>query len=332
MGRGPTGDAVGRSVAGVMLPRVVVLFILTFASASLAVSVNKCCPDGETLEGNGCVPAVLQPWAPVIYNPLKRGFIEPKTYPADWTFKVSFPMTCENPMAFFSSPGSFPLFVIFVNGSLNVEGSINPFVDTDSYCIDSKGALICLEPDREGRTAVQKCCGRKGIYSEANRACQVSTASEEEFSHLRVLHKFPDCTDPYGGYFIGGKMNISHWLQPDGTLKEKDGRILAKSQFCLEKILEYPDEPVHVFTCPQPGKVKHDDIRFTVYPMGLFLSVFFLAVTLIASCLLPSTYHVLHWRCQTNHVACLLVGDLLLAITQLSSDALKGPPCIAIGE
>lgn len=310
-----------------------VALLLVSLESAISVSVNKCCPGKYTLTEGVCQKVsggVEEPWAPIIYNPLKSSFVEPGSYPEDWTFNVSFPTTCELPTPYFKKPDSYPVFVIFVNGSLNVEGSVNTFVDTDSYCIDSKGALICLGPDKEGRTSVQKCCGRRGIYSELKMACQLSTVSEDEFSHLRVLHKFPDCADPNGGYFIGGKMNDTHFLQEDGTLKEKNGRILAKTQFCLDKIAEYPEEPVHVFTCPPTVKHKHDDIRFTVYPMGLFLSVFFLAVTLIASCLLPSTYHVLHWRCQTNHVACLLVGDLLLAITQLSSDALKGPACIAI--
>ncbi|CAH1403375.1 unnamed protein product [Nezara viridula] len=308
---------------------LVLLWCASWCAFAGAVSVNKCCPDGNQLEGSVCVAAQLEPWAPVIYNPAERGFLPPDTYPESWVFKVSLPITCQEPTAYFKT-GSLPPFVIFTNGSLLVEAPQEPFIQTDSYCIDPKGALICIQPDREGRTTVQKCCGHGGIYSETKGSCRLSPYDDANFAHLRVLHKFPDCADPNGGFSISGKLNDTYFLLEDGSLKESGGRVLGKTQYCLEHIEDSPNDTVHVFTCPPRIKARHEDIRFTLYPMGLFLSVFFLAVTLIASCLLPSTYHVLHWRCQTNHVACLLVGDLLLAITQLSSDALKGPACIGI--
>lgn len=65
---------------------------------------------------------------------------------------------------------------------------------------------------------------------------------------------------------------------------------------------------------------------------GLFISVVFLTATLATAFLLPSSHHVLHWRCQTFYVACLLVGDLLLAITQMSRNGLPQPFCSIIGE
>lgn len=76
---------------------------------------------------------------------------------------------------------------------------------------------------------------------------------------------------------------------------------------------------------------QETDLRFTIYPIGLALSAIFLAATLAAGLLLPASHHVLHWQCQTNHVACLLVGDVLLCIVHLSS---KMPyvPCFSIGK
>lgn len=74
------------------------------------------------------------------------------------------------------------------------------------------------------------------------------------------------------------------------------------------------------------------DIRFTLYPVGFIISVVFLAATLAAGWLLPASHHVLHWRCQTHHVTCLMLGDLLMAIIQLAGDSLHGVSCKALGE
>lgn len=74
------------------------------------------------------------------------------------------------------------------------------------------------------------------------------------------------------------------------------------------------------------------DIRFTLYPVGFIISAVFLAATLAAGWLLPTSHHVLHWRCQTHHVACLMLGDILMAIIQLAGDSLHDGSCKALGE
>lgn len=76
---------------------------------------------------------------------------------------------------------------------------------------------------------------------------------------------------------------------------------------------------------------QETDLRFTIYPIGLALSAIFLAATLAAGLLLPASHHVLHWQCQTNHVACLLVGDVLLCIVHLST-GMPYVPCFSIGK
>lgn len=78
--------------------------------------------------------------------------------------------------------------------------------------------------------------------------------------------------------------------------------------------------------------MKAADIRFTLYPVGFIISAVFLAATLAAGWLLPASHHVLHWRCQTYHVTCLMLGDLLMAIIQLAGDSLHGAFCKALGE
>lgn len=73
------------------------------------------------------------------------------------------------------------------------------------------------------------------------------------------------------------------------------------------------------------------DIRFILFPIGLLISVVFLLATLATRYILPSNHHILHWRCQTFYVTCLLIGDLLLAFTQLFGRNAKGFTCVSIG-
>lgn len=79
-------------------------------------------------------------------------------------------------------------------------------------------------------------------------------------------------------------------------------------------------------------QVESSSLKMTIYPIGLAISVIFLAATLAAGSLLPATHHVLHWRCQTNHVACLLVGDLLLCVAQFGVTHFEYWPCFTIGK
>jgi G protein-coupled receptor Mth (Methuselah protein) len=113
---------------------------------------------------------------------------------------------------------------------------------------------------------------------------------------------------------------------------------LGVEEYCLERVVEHPHRSVSVFICspplPDPTWIEdhHNDLRFTLYPAGLAISAFFLAATLATGCLLPKAHHALHWRCQTCHVACLLVGDVLLATVQLSGPALPPQACKIIGK
>uniref|UniRef100_T1HD18 G-protein coupled receptor Mth-like 1 n=1 Tax=Rhodnius prolixus TaxID=13249 RepID=T1HD18_RHOPR len=321
---------------GVSCIAVVVLLVTSARSAVLAQHlIYKCCQDGYYLNNKEeCVKGGPLQWAPAVYSPSIKGFLHPGTVPPDWHYQLSRPKQCARPTFAYYEPNVYPPFVLVPNGSLILTSEVSVPIPPENYCIDYSGALICFEQNftENDSITVQKCCGIGGEYSEVKESCSPAEKDHPDFKtiQLKTVERFPDCSEP--NYVIGGKLNTTHWLQEDGTLKDTGGRLLPKTQYCLEKILEYPEQPIHIFTCPPRVKPRHaHDIRFTLYPMGLFLSVFFLAVTLIASCLLPSTYHVLHWRCQTNHVACLLIGDLLLAVTQLSSDALQGPACIGIG-
>lgn len=73
------------------------------------------------------------------------------------------------------------------------------------------------------------------------------------------------------------------------------------------------------------------DVRFILFPIGLLISVVFLLATLATRYVLPTNRHILHWRCQTFHVVCLLIGDLELAFTQLFGRTATHFICVSIG-
>lgn len=75
-------------------------------------------------------------------------------------------------------------------------------------------------------------------------------------------------------------------------------------------------------------------LKLNLIGCALLISVVFLITTLATGFILPTNHHVLHWRCQTYYVACLIVGDILLAIVQLSGNAIevKSFQCVSIGK
>ncbi|XP_034230966.1 probable G-protein coupled receptor Mth-like 1 [Thrips palmi] len=194
---------------------------------------------------------------------------------------------------------------------------------------------------------VRKCCQDNAVFDEQQMACALRPASspsadlwavagERYRDAFAVIRGFPKCDRdrPFviRGHIGGGPSaaNITEaHLEDDGRVRLGAGAPLHFEEYCLETLLDAGG--VRVLACLASGEVpeqRASDPRFTLYPALLFLSVFFLAATLLASCLLPAAYHQLHWRCQTNYVASLMLGDLFLAVTQVSGDALQGPFCI----
>ncbi|XP_060864130.1 probable G-protein coupled receptor Mth-like 1 [Metopolophium dirhodum] len=337
----------GRPRDDVSATTVSLLLLLSAAAVSSAdnVTVFRCCGRGEMLDPTdvhgpcALLPASLpQDFVPVIFDVISNQFLNPnEPPPAYWNLVHERP-PCK-PAAFLpaSTPQDPPRFVSFLNGTLLAQHwPKNLMVDPGLFCLDRAGALLCL-PDEPNKT--KKCCGPSAVYSEANGGCEFSGRHDAADLPEDITSGFPRCEDDV--YILSGRINESHWpvsgaWPAGGQLRTADGVTLQPREYCLERVLEQTQEPRTwtVFTCAPRHGVDHvtksyrEDIRFTLYPLGLLLSVFFLAITLVASCMLPSTYHVLHWRCQVNHVGCLLVGDLFLAFVQLSGDSLRGPLCV----
>ncbi|KAK7868537.1 hypothetical protein R5R35_004819 [Gryllus longicercus] len=207
---------------------------------------------------------------------------------------------------------------------------------------------------------VRKCCphGATFVRRHNSTACEVAPspgtgalpAAAVDPRAYALREGFPRC-EP-GDFVQAGA------LRPGDAELQKDGSLvlaaagpsaLFPGDFCVERMLVVPgngsplagvDAPPGAFACHarilagaaavRPvADPDADDVRFTLYPVGLMLSVFFLAATLAAGCLLPGAHHALHWRCQTAHVACLMVGDLLLAVTQMAGTGVPPELCHA---
>lgn len=310
------------------------------ATVTGEVIIYNCCPNGTYVtETQSCEPGAFPSWAPAVFSPSQGRLFDPGTVPDNWKFLEDKMPKCRPGEAPYFVPSEIdlenpppPPFFLLENGSLalTVPHVESPPVDPGRYCVNVAGGFLCMPSESTDSPALprmKKCCGRSAVFSEKSSSCKVHSQNLK-IPNVTFVEGFPVCSETET-LAISGKLDETHHLLPDGTLRFQDKVI---TEFCIEHIFEQPNDGVHVFTCPGTSPAPRNDVRFTIYPIGLLFSVFFLAVTLVASCLLPSTYHVLHWRCQTNHVACLLVGDLLLAVTQLSGDSLDGPACIAIGE
>ncbi|XP_050545730.1 probable G-protein coupled receptor Mth-like 1 [Daktulosphaira vitifoliae] len=308
----------------------------TAAARNNNVTVFRCCGPGETLDETDvnyrCVVNPSEPldFVPIIFDHSSNQFLAPNTTPPMYFHMVQSRPPCQPAFLPAAPPGSPSSYVPFLNGSLWVHHLTNPMLDPGKFCVDRSGALFCVpdEPD-----AVKKCCSREFVYSEQERACVYADREDVQGLPADIMFGLPQCSE----LGLVGRLNETHWTSkdgPPGALRAPDGKVYTTKQYCLEHILEQPQHTLWtVIACaPQEDhviKYHAEDTKFTLYPLGLLVSVFFLAVTLVASCMLPSTYHVLHWKCQVNHVGCLMVGDLFLAIVQLSGESLyRGPFCV----
>ncbi|XP_023290415.1 probable G-protein coupled receptor Mth-like 1 [Orussus abietinus] len=321
---------------------------LALSSASTPdsrVSVLKCCPNGSELsnpegaEGPPrCVPST-GPWRPLIYSPSRQGMLsEP---PPNWRVIENSRPNCSpsTVLTYIPNRSYNPFFLLEVGSAvLDVSGSGNSF-EPGEFCADGNALLVCAAKREVGQAAatarprVHRCCGDGAAFHEERNTC-VNLKEEPDApallpnaSFVEIVPGFPPCPKSDNFTILAGTEDAI--LKEDGGL-EVAGVKLPPGQFCVERIKEIGS--AKVFACsvhaPQRKVVQPEsDIRFTLYPVGFIISVVFLAATLAAGWLLPASHHVLHWRCQTHHVACLMLGDLLMAIIQLARDSLQGEVC-----
>lgn len=314
------------------------------------IVINKCCRLGDVLNRDGvCEAGVgMKKWAPRVFFPKKKSFhSETGTLPGFMAVIEEAQPKCKN----FDRLSSTDIFVLG-NGSLFLNGKHVMVNNIDDYCVDQTFSIVCRHdkeniPDNMAVIELTKCCGPNQIYSSASAAsptCVTINSSSPLFNsslldgvYVDLTYKFPECAT--NEFAIAGPFSKANYQPDTGDVRTESGKVFKSSQYCLDHVQGDRYEGVKIFTCsehyavsPAISSQHPDDARFFIYSIGLLISVLFLFATLAVGFLLISNHHVLHWRCQTNYVICLLIGDLLLAITQLAGNSITGASCVIIAH
>ncbi|XP_032676921.1 probable G-protein coupled receptor Mth-like 1 [Odontomachus brunneus] len=312
-----------------------------------SLTIMKCCRNNEGFRFSDdpnelprCQPSSV-PWKPVIYSPTRQKFVD---IPSEWNVVDGMRPNCDDSRKLTHVPfrTGNPFFLLD-NGNVILEISSHEVFSPSQYCSDSSDLLICVQKKSGSHAAatmrprVRRCCGENATYHEHGNTCVhlKETADAPPLlpntnSAIEIIAGFPTCPKSDNFTILGDAKDAV--LKPDGGLEIK-GVSLPSGQFCVERIKEL-NQVAKVFACPEHAPqrpvMQAPDIRFTLYPVGFIISAVFLAATLAAGWLLPTSHHVLHWRCQTHHVACLMLGDILMAIIQLAGDSLHDGSCKAL--
>uniref|UniRef100_A0A1Q3FUJ4 Putative g-protein coupled receptor mth-like 1 n=2 Tax=Culex tarsalis TaxID=7177 RepID=A0A1Q3FUJ4_CULTA len=304
------------------------------------VYINKCCRVGEYYDDSQqlCVVGGIKKWVPKVFLPAKNQiYTDVGNAPVHMKFlENKRPENCK------VTAYTTDQILLMGNGSLFLSQK-HALVSSPEYCVDEKVALVCARDNGmdslqapEKTTSVWRCCGPNFAYDKENQTCVKLNQSHVNYgarivqsTHVDLSFRFPDCRE----HAIAGIFNPDNLHEDTGSVSIDSGKIFASHEYCLEQGLD--GKTVYVFSCvehlqPDSVLVENKDLRFALYSAGLLISVIFLAATLATGYLVTSQHHVLHWRCQTHYVACLLIGDLFLAIVQLSGNSITGPACTMI--
>ncbi|XP_058809008.1 probable G-protein coupled receptor Mth-like 1 [Phymastichus coffea] len=327
------------------------------------VNVMRCCRIGEDLgepevgsdKTPDCVPT-NKVFLPTIYSPEKGDFLP--EIPKWWKVHEATQPRCPNSQKLrYVPPSNYNPFIVFDFGEVALELGSKPTLKPDEYCLGGKSLLVCKPNNHSHLTAVtiakpriRKCCGEDAVY-EKNSCVEIESKQSESLEEEKILllsshstnvnlsvgmelvRGFPVCQH-LDNFTIVGELKEAQ-LQPDASLLLSGQRIPAE-EFCIERVRSDDRQrmPAKLFACTKHATkslgVPFRDIRFTLYPVGFIISAIFLAMTLVAGWLLPASHHVLHWRCQTYHVACLMFGDMCMAVIQLAGNSLQGEYCRAL--
>ncbi|XP_033225268.1 probable G-protein coupled receptor Mth-like 1 isoform X2 [Belonocnema kinseyi] len=314
------------------------------------IKILKCCHYREELvkESENEIPRCVSTtnmWTPFIYSPKKRSVLS--QIPNEWEVQEARKPKCADSQVLTFLPYSaYNPFILMDTGEAVLESGSGRHLNPEEYCADANALLVCVVKTNDSqraastmRPSIRRCCGPNAAYDENRRTCIESPEDENAppllpniSSSIEIKSGFPPCPKSSNFTIAGDVMDAT--LEPDGSLLLRKGQHLSPEKFCVEKIKE-TKHVVKIFACleedlTQKTAISKNDIRFTLYPLGFIVSAIFLAATLAAGWLLPASHHVLHWRCQTHHVACLMVGDLFMAIIQLAGDSLEGELCKAL--
>ena len=316
-------------------------------TGKLKVFINKCCRLGDVLNKDEFCEAAtgMKKWAPRVFFPKIKSFHnDTGSLPAFMTVIEESRPGCQT----FERLNSTDVYVLG-NGSLFLDKKHVVINSINDYCVDQTFSLVCRHdkeniPSNMAVIELTKCCGPNQIYNVSASTCITINNSNPLLNNplldgvfVDLTFKFPDCAT--NEFAIAGPFLKENFYPDKGDVKTDSGKVFNSNQFCLDHVQSDHYEGVKIFTCsehyaiaPSISSQHQEDARFFIYSIGLLISVLFLFATLLVGFLLISNHHVLHWRCQTNYVICLLIGDLLLAITQLAGSSITGPSCVIIAH
>ncbi|KAI8124291.1 putative G-protein coupled receptor Mth-like 1 [Lucilia cuprina] len=319
------------------------------------VVLNKCCLFGEYLDkSKTCVAGSSELWIPLIYLINRKKHHEPPgTAPKFITFEDNiFPISRArniNEIVRNSTEDEVTCtvedlelitgnhnIVLFSNGSLFLpERAIS--LPPSRYCVDQQAALVCFPKSKETLPTLKlkKCCGQHGAYDDEMKKCHIDAGHKRKLSitHLeeseyQTIYGFPQCKTGSTTFAIAGDWEASQLYTESGHLHLPTHKLnLSSSDYCLEYLRTNngSSDSLKIFAClhhfgPEDEYGTNDSNRRqnAALSFGLVISVVFLAATLVASYLMPSVHHVLHWRCQIYYVFCLFIAELLFSWIQLS--------------
>lgn len=310
----------------------IVFCLISLGIAVKIVPVQKCCKLDESFDKNlnACKNKTdFDKWNLRIYSIARKGYWPKGSIPPNWNIQESQKPQCKEPIFL----QDFSKYIVFQNGSLFLI-TFDTIIHPHDYCIDYQTAVICKNFQND-MSNVRSCCGDGAVFSTTKNGCVTAknlTKNLKDAEGKNLIFSYPECKENQK-LAIAGKLDENNLFKNGSLLMPSLKANLPHTNYCLEHILETFDIKPSVIVCqenlPQVGKEDYvKDIRFTIYPIGLALSCIFLAATLVSGFLLPVSHHVLHWRCQTNYVICLLIGDFLLCIVQISGDVSNKTICV----
>lgn len=312
------------------------------------LEVARCCGEGERLmlgdqltlsairakelckAGEGAEDAAF---APLVYAPARASFLRRGQLPAHWRLRHGALPACEELRVL--REHAAPYALLANNGSLLERGAARA-LPPSQYCADAAAALVCAEEPG----APYKCCAAGSAFDGAScvRMEERAKAALEElrsFANVSsVAFGWPACA---GGsrYAVAGALHAAKSM-PEGALA-LGKEVLARGAWCAEALIASAagEGGARVLACEEAARAVGPgtrSARHVLYGAGLAVGAAFLAATLAAGFALPAAHHALHWRCQTHYVAALMLGDALLAGTQLAGDRVPPTLCRALGE
>lgn len=225
-----------------------------------------------------------------------------------------------------------------VNGSIQEDGILH-LRDGRRYGPDEfqivngvTRACVC-----KTKSCIRKCCGKNEILK--GKGCTATSDSPFKPEALKVYNGTKDKPVNvsaehfhilYGDvcqnekYLLNGTGD-ENYLMLDGTVLYLD-EFMDPAQYCLDSFTN--DDRIYTLPCFPAVSKEHE---FTVYPIGMIISIPFLFITFLVYAIVPDLRN-LHGKSLMCHVFSLVIAYSFLSVIQLGKDAVNLSCCIAFGK